>query len=82
MKEKFYKNKNDGNILTEKEYVELLCREYISFWEDEEDEVKDNHGSLINYMIYMFKNDCDTDFILVDEDGNDYWKDEYIWNEE
>jgi hypothetical protein len=30
----------------------------------------------------MFENDCDTDFMLVDEDGNDYWKDEYIWNEE
>lgn len=80
MEERYYKNKDTGCILSEKEYTELLCGEYVSFWQDLDEEEQSNFGTLMNYMAHMFQTDADVDFILVDEDGNDYYR--YDYNED
>ena len=82
MKRMYFKNRDTGAILTKTEYKELLIREYKEFWEGLDEEEKAEFGTRKNYIEYMLENDCDIDFVPVDKDGQDYWKDDYFWNDE
>jgi hypothetical protein len=73
MNKMFYKNKNTNNIITEEEYLALIDRETKNACEEMEDERKEEiYDNNFSSFYSSWIND-DSDFIQVDEDGNDYW---------
>ena len=82
MKEKYYKNVNTNEIWTEEEYLDLINRETKNQWEEMDDEEKAEEWNNDFNEFYEYWTRDDSDFKLVDENGNDYWRDEYYWNDE
>lgn len=71
--EMFYKNVVTGTILTEKEYTELVKRDAENLWELLDEQEKADFGSIENYEKHLKETSTpDSDFILVNEQGEKY----------
>lgn len=72
---RYFKNVNDGQILSEDEYNLMLVREYIDEYTNNStvtsEEFKEENKDIFKYIEYRRQNDTDTEFIEVDENGND-----------
>lgn len=73
IKPKYYKNINTGEVLIEFDYIAMLERETKYIWDNMTDEEKaEDWDNNFGYFFEIWYTD-DTDFVIVDEEGNDYW---------